>query len=177
MRRMFLTSDSFRYAFRSTEKVALQEIGPRFTLKLRWLKKNIPAVQNFGEDAKPLTFDTEDDPFEEQPDEQKQKQNEQGNGKEETEETGPPARPVKKVVPPKQDEYIWQWKVGFRFDLLNLRLTFSLHTARVRDHPSDILFVILCFCTSSSNSSVSLPRLLRTTPQVFWPEYGRSPRY
>lgn len=29
--------------FKSTEKAALQEIGPRFTLKLRWLKKGIPT--------------------------------------------------------------------------------------------------------------------------------------
>src|ERR1700729_1244853 len=41
-----------RYAFRSTEKVALQEIGPRFTLKLRSLRKGLPAVQNFGEAPK-----------------------------------------------------------------------------------------------------------------------------
>ena len=37
------------YAFESPEKVALQEIGPRFTLKLRWLKKGIPVVYNYGE--------------------------------------------------------------------------------------------------------------------------------
>jgi glutamine cyclotransferase len=40
---MVLTGSN-SYAFRSPEKVALQEIGPRFTLKLRSLKKNIPAV-------------------------------------------------------------------------------------------------------------------------------------
>jgi len=41
-----------RYAFRSEEKVALQEIGPRFTLKLRSLRKGLPAVQSFGEAPK-----------------------------------------------------------------------------------------------------------------------------
>ncbi|EJD47914.1 Brix-domain-containing protein [Auricularia subglabra TFB-10046 SS5] len=41
--RDFLFFRRHRYAFRSTEKVALQEIGPRFTLKLRWLKKSLPA--------------------------------------------------------------------------------------------------------------------------------------
>lgn len=41
--RDFLFFRRHRYAFRSTEKVALQEIGPRFTLKLRWLKKGLPA--------------------------------------------------------------------------------------------------------------------------------------
>ncbi|KAI4523748.1 Brix-domain-containing protein, partial [Schizophyllum commune Loenen D] len=55
--RDFLFFRRHRYAFRSTEKVALQEIGPRFTLKLRWLKKGIPAVQQFGAPPKPLEFD------------------------------------------------------------------------------------------------------------------------
>ena len=34
----------FRYMFASTEKARLQEIGPRFTLKLRWLRKGLPSV-------------------------------------------------------------------------------------------------------------------------------------
>jgi ribosome production factor 1 len=40
--RDFLFFRRHRYAFRSTEKVALQEIGPRFTLKLKWLKRGLP---------------------------------------------------------------------------------------------------------------------------------------
>ena len=63
--RDFLFFRRHRYAFRSTEKVALQEIGPRFTLKLRWLKKGIPAVQQFGAPPKPLEFDAAE-PAEEQ---------------------------------------------------------------------------------------------------------------
>jgi len=79
-----------RYAFRSPEKVALQEIGPRFTLKLKHLRKGIPAVQVFGEPAKPLEFD---------------------NGDEEGEKVAETAEPAK-VVPPKQDEFLWAWKVS-----------------------------------------------------------------
>jgi len=41
--RDFLFFRRHRYAFRNTEKAALQEIGPRFTLKLRWLKKGVPS--------------------------------------------------------------------------------------------------------------------------------------
>ncbi|KXN84262.1 Brix domain-containing protein C4F8.04 [Leucoagaricus sp. SymC.cos] len=109
--RDFLFFRRHRYAFRSTEKVALQEIGPRFTLKLRWLKKNIPAVQNFGEDAKPLTFDTENDPFEEQHSAQTAEPKDQvdSTAPGENEAPGSVAEPMK-IVPPKQDEYIWQWK-------------------------------------------------------------------
>ncbi|KAJ3565116.1 hypothetical protein NP233_g7846 [Leucocoprinus birnbaumii] len=105
----------FLYAFRTTEKVALQEIGPRFTLKLRWLKKNIPAVQNLGEDAKPLAFDTENDAFEEQATDPSTKDQDEIQSN----ETNVPAV---KVVPPKQDEYIWQWKP----ELETTRRTFFL---------------------------------------------------
>ena len=30
---------AFRYIFKNEKKVGLQELGPRFTLKLRWLQK------------------------------------------------------------------------------------------------------------------------------------------
>lgn len=43
--RDFLFFRRHRYVFKSTEKTGLQEIGPRFTLKLRWLKKGVPAVK------------------------------------------------------------------------------------------------------------------------------------
>ena len=95
---------SSRYAFRSTEKVALQEIGPRFTLKLRWLKKGIPAVYNYGESAPQLTLGTE--PSLEAGEEGEEKP--EGSGSQE----GALEERPKKTVPPKQDEFIWQWKVG-----------------------------------------------------------------
>jgi len=100
--RDFLFFRRHRYAFRSDEKVAMQEIGPRFTLKLRWVKKNIPAVRNFGEAPKPLEFDTEEG---------------SEDGKEE-----PQKQIVATVVPPREDEYIWQWKS----DLETTRRTFFL---------------------------------------------------
>lgn len=78
----------------------MQEIGPRFTLKLRWVKKNIPAVRNFGEAPKPLEFDTEE-------------------GVEE-----PQKQMVATVIPPREDEYIWQWKVNFS----QTRLTTLAHS-------------------------------------------------
>ncbi|KAJ7902364.1 anticodon-binding protein [Mycena leptocephala] len=58
--RDFLFFRRHRYAFRSPEKVALQEIGPRFTLRLQSLRKGIPAVQRFGDEPKPLIFEPED---------------------------------------------------------------------------------------------------------------------
>lgn len=81
-----LTPHPVRYAFRSTEKAALQEIGPRFTLKLRWLKKGIPAVQNFGAPAAPLQLAADEPEGASQNDEP--------------------------IVPPVTDEYEWQWRVS-----------------------------------------------------------------
>ncbi|SJL03958.1 related to Ribosome production factor 1 [Armillaria ostoyae] len=89
--RDFLFFRRHRYAFRSTEKVALQEIGPRFTLKLRSLRKGIPAVQRFGEAPKGLEFDN-------------------GVSEDEPDLTEEPKNEPEKVVPPKQDEYLWAWK-------------------------------------------------------------------
>lgn len=39
--RDFIFVRRHRYVFRDTEKVGLQELGPKFTLKLRWLQKGI----------------------------------------------------------------------------------------------------------------------------------------
>jgi ribosome production factor 1 len=89
---------SSSYAFRSTEKVALQEIGPRFTLKLRSLKKGLPAVNYLGDVAKPLEFDDFSEP------EEKTEIPAEDPGSSEAVE--PPRK-----VPPKADEYEWVWKV------------------------------------------------------------------
>ena len=101
---------SSSYAFRSTEKVALQEIGPRFTLKLRSLKKGLPAVNYLGDVAKPLEFDD----FNELEEKTERPVDDQG----EAGDSEVPAEAVKpsKSVPPKADEYEWVWKVCFGFD-------------------------------------------------------------
>ncbi|KAF8159567.1 anticodon-binding protein [Crassisporium funariophilum] len=106
--RDFLFFRRHRYAFRSTEKVALQEIGPRFTLKLRWLKKGIPAVHNYGEEPQPLTFDVQPAAAE--------------NVDQETPSDSPTSEPPKKTIPPKHDELIWAWKP----ELETTRRTFFL---------------------------------------------------
>ncbi|PVG02037.1 Brix-domain-containing protein [Serendipita vermifera] len=88
-----------RYAFRTPEKAALQEIGPRFTLKLRWLKKGIPAVQNLGTPAAPLKLSTDED--------------DENNSKD---STAP-------VAPPDKDEYEWQWTVSMQGCIVEMDLT------------------------------------------------------
>ncbi|KAJ3917811.1 anticodon-binding protein [Lentinula edodes] len=108
--RDFLFFRRHRYAFRSPEKVALQEIGPRFTLKLRSLRKGIPAVFNLAEEPKGLEFDVDESKSsaEETLDSDENKQN--------------AFEAPEKVVPPKQDDYLWKWKP----ELETTRRTFFL---------------------------------------------------
>ncbi|RPD64360.1 Brix-domain-containing protein [Lentinus tigrinus ALCF2SS1-6] len=100
--RDFLFFRRHRYAFRSPEKVALQEIGPRFTLKLRYMKKGLPAVKNLGAPSKPLQFDDGEPQDADMADAQEQEQEAAGSSQDY-------AR--KEVVPPTEDEYLWMWKV------------------------------------------------------------------
>ncbi|KAI0313270.1 Brix-domain-containing protein [Amylostereum chailletii] len=117
--RDFLFFRRHRYAFRSDEKVSLQEIGPRFTLKLRSLKKGIPAVRNPGEAPKPLEFDDFGDEVEEKMGEDPvpaEAEQDEGPKDDDSTETGTT------TVPPKSDEYEWIWKP----ELETTRRTFFL---------------------------------------------------
>lgn len=111
------TDTASRYAFRSTEKVALQEIGPRFTLKLRTLRKGIPAVKHFGEEPKPLTFDLDAGKGEQDDEEAPTLDEEKSKEDQDNAST--------KVVPPKQDEFLWAWKVGIVFIHITLHTDLS----------------------------------------------------
>ncbi|KAJ7228258.1 anticodon-binding protein [Mycena pura] len=113
--RDFLFFRRHRYAFRSPEKVAMQEIGPRFTLKLRSLRKGIPAVQQFGDAPKPLTIEVDN-----KEDEEAEAAFEAAGEGAEASADMPPAPAA--VVPPQTDEYMWQWKP----ELETTRKTFFL---------------------------------------------------
>jgi ribosome production factor 1 len=86
---------SLRYAFRSEEKVALQEIGPRFTLKLRSLRKNIPAVKEYTAAPKPLELG--------------------GISKNQENASEASSEVPKQPIVPCEDEFLWQWKVKICF--------------------------------------------------------------
>ena len=109
-----------RYAFRSTEKAALQEIGPRFTLKLRSLRAGLPAVKEFGEPSTKLEFDEFDDVAAdgghlERKDSDKppaEGVDESGKDKDGVEDKVSESKLMKKTKPPTVDEYQWQWKVS-----------------------------------------------------------------
>ena len=123
-----------RYAFRSTEKVALQEIGPRFTLKLRSLKKNIPAVYNLGESPAPLTIEKDEDEDDPVGDLEGQDQEKKADEEKEKEPS--------KTLPPKQDEFLWQWKVWSTVSRPLARFSLFIMIAGIGDYKTDFLFVV-----------------------------------
>jgi ribosome production factor 1 len=103
-----------RYAFRSPEKVALQEIGPRFTLKLRWVKEGLPAVQNFGAAPQPLEISVGTREVEEHVHESPLE------GVRDDDEAKPDVPSAQN--PPKDNDFLWQWKP----ELETTRRTFFL---------------------------------------------------
>jgi ribosome production factor 1 len=98
----------YSYAFRSSEKAALQEIGPRFTLKLRSLKKGIPVVNDPSKPPPPLEFanDKDAEPTESGEDENSRSRRDD-NVKERTGRVGNT-----------NDDFEWIWKVNTCLDLI-----------------------------------------------------------
>jgi ribosome production factor 1 len=89
-----------RYAFRSSEKAALQEIGPRFTLKLRSLKKGLPVVENFSKPPPALEFASDEENAE------------TNNEKEDPGEQGANTSSKKtEGAPNVSNDFEWAWKV------------------------------------------------------------------
>lgn len=121
--------------FKSIEKTALQEIGPRFTLKLKWLRKGLPAVTGGASTAVPVSVgadESEDEDEEvdsaeeaepvkandeEEDEDAAEEDAEQASASDEdAEEDKMPAakgKKSKRTIPPlnTQGEFEWQWKV------------------------------------------------------------------
>lgn len=98
-------------------------------------------MQNFGEDSKPLTFDVETAEAEEQVPEVSTLDAAEAQVSE--------PQTLKKVDPPKQDEFLWAWKVSTipcPIKILILIVMYSTgFTARAGDFQTHILFVVLTF--------------------------------
>ena len=87
----------------------MQEIGPRFTLKLRSLRKGLPAVKNLAERPQDLEFDA----FEESVDaETKEDAQDEAMADDKQDDAEEAPQPPKKTLPPKEDQYEWLWKVN-----------------------------------------------------------------
>lgn len=104
--RDFLFFRRHRYAFRSPEKVALQEIGPRFTLKLRWVKKGLPEVHNLGASPEALSITAGNVEESTTP---SMERNGDETGDQDKDAVDEPPLSTRKV-PPKDNEYLWRWK-------------------------------------------------------------------
>lgn len=113
--------------FKSIEKTALQEIGPRFTLKLRWLRKGLPAVTGGGSvaSAPEQGMAEEDDGDEEEesveagaaarPSKEETLDGEEDvvafEGADEEEEKAARKKAMEGIPLDKQGEFEWKWKV------------------------------------------------------------------
>ncbi|WVR08670.1 hypothetical protein IAU60_005728 [Kwoniella sp. DSM 27419] len=108
--RDFLFFRRHRYMFSSATSAKLQEIGPRFTLKLRWLRKGLPSVT--APDGRAPAGENDDDVDFSSDDEGDKKDEDEAMA----EMTNPSAKNVKGkkgLKVPKLDEemdYEWKWK-------------------------------------------------------------------
>jgi len=105
-----------RYVFASADKARLQEIGPRFTLKLRYIKKGTPAVHQLGAQPPPLQFDAEADAIEESNESPVDDTKSDGAVQSSDEEDASSRSSALATAPKassnhtKDEEYIWKWK-------------------------------------------------------------------
>ncbi|KAG9001923.1 hypothetical protein FRB90_011464 [Tulasnella sp. 427] len=127
--RDFLFFRRHRYMFKSTEKTALQEIGPRFTLKLRSLKTGLPSNNPLGAPMKPLELakDDEEPQFAkivDEDDEGKDTGEVQGGEEDAESDMKPPKeeRKTEKKDARKGAEFAWAWNPRMDFKKRNFFL-------------------------------------------------------
>lgn len=110
--------------FASPTQAKLQEIGPRFTLKLRWLRKGLPSVTapdgriaNGGDPNEGLAADDAEVARQEKMDED-EAMGEMGKAP-----SAAAAVQDQPVIPPldQEQEYEWKWKVSPSFPLPHIR--------------------------------------------------------
>ena len=124
-----------RYVFDSPTKARLQEIGPRFTLKLRWLKKGLPSVTApDGRIAHGGNDDLDKVDLEAERKEEDDAMGDIGSGNTPVQQ-GP-------IIPPlaQEQEYEWKWRVSLVFLLIERRLLMSI--AKDGSFEENFLFVV-----------------------------------
>jgi hypothetical protein len=96
---------NIRYVFDSPTKARLQEIGPRFTLKLRWLKKGLPSVT--APDGRIAHGGNDDLDKVDLEAEKKEEDDAMGDIGTTPTQQGP-------IIPPldQEQEYEWKWRVS-----------------------------------------------------------------
>ncbi|KAG9002217.1 hypothetical protein FRB90_011421 [Tulasnella sp. 427] len=127
--RDFLFFRRHRYMFKSTEKTALQEIGPRFTLKLRSLKTGLPSNNPLGAPMKPLELAKDDEELQfakivDGDDERKDTGKVKGDEEDAESDMKPPKeeRKTEKKDARKGAEFAWAWNPRMDFKKRNFFL-------------------------------------------------------
>lgn len=130
--------------FTSPTQAKLQEIGPRFTLKLRWLKKGLPSVTapdgriaNGGDANEGLEADNAEVARQEKMDED-EAMGEMGKAP-------PAAVNDQPVIPPldQEQEYEWKWKVSHTISHRRTHTDFSV-SAQDGGFSTYVLLVDFC---------------------------------
>lgn len=114
--RDFLFFRRHRYAFASPTEAKLQEIGPRFTLKLRWMRKGLPGVKaadgrmpsggDKGADTEFAVDDSDDeDAAQQEEDDEAEAAAAMARG-----EIAPGGQAIPALD--EEQEYEWKWKVS-----------------------------------------------------------------
>lgn len=122
--RDFLFFRRHRYAFASPTEAKLQEIGPRFTLKLRWMRKGLPGVKaadgrmaaggDKGGDTEFAVDDSDDeDVAQQEKDDEAEAAAAMARG-----EITPNGQPIPALD--EEQEYEWKWKVSFPLNAKDL---------------------------------------------------------
>jgi hypothetical protein len=131
--------------FDSPTKARLQEIGPRFTLKLRWLKKGLPSVT--APDGR-IAHGGDQEPAEDTEELRKQEQAEEDDAMGELGKA--PLQPQGPIIPPldQEQEYEWKWKVCLLSSLFGLwvALTFIAKDGGFETYFLPVVFFGIVFC-------------------------------
>lgn len=173
--RDFLFFRRHRYMFSSATSAKLQEIGPRFTLKLRWLRKGLPAVTAQDGRVPGGAGKDHDDDDEEPMDDEDESMEEQAAMGEIGKKSAQPAKSTRDKeaemgIPAldEEQEYEWKWKVCLATNFnIGIELTASAKDGGV---PADILLVsaVGLVCISPYVAILFTTRVLG--PCVIWPE-------
>jgi hypothetical protein len=129
-----MQADTFdRYVFDSPTKARLQEIGPRFTLKLRWLKNGLPAVT--APDGRIAHGGDAEDSYQVNEAQEKADEDDAMGDIGKPAPTPTPTGDGGPIIPPldQEQEYEWKWRVS----LIAIHLFFSGEANYRRDADDD----------------------------------------
>lgn len=144
--------------FSSPTAARLQEIGPRFTLKLRWLRKGLPTV-SAGDGMAPGGGDPEEGEADLEDDKDEEEAAMKDIGKPQKSAGG-----VQLAALDEEQEYEWKWKVSLATPLSDTWLTRISPRWRSPDvHSSSRYLSTAVYVSSSATSQLPCAFILFTS--------------